>query len=34
MLLPVVCSLVYGESDLFALAITLLINFGVGLPLW
>jgi len=32
--LLVVCSLVNGESDLFALAITLLVNLGVGFPLW
>lgn len=32
--LPVICSLIYGESDLFGLSITLLINLAIGLPLW
>jgi trk system potassium uptake protein TrkH len=34
MILPVVCSLIYGEGDLFALLISSAITLMLGLPLW
>lgn len=33
LLLPVICSLVYGENDLYALAFSALIIIGLGIPL-
>ncbi|MGD8992442.1 MAG: potassium transporter TrkG, partial [Desulfobacterales bacterium] len=34
MVFPVICSLYYKEDDLFALAITAMVTFGLGVPLW
>ncbi|WP_446009051.1 TrkH family potassium uptake protein [Candidatus Electrothrix sp.] len=34
MLLPLVCSLYYGESDFLAILIAILIALGTGLPCW
>jgi len=33
MLLPIFCSLIYGEDDLFSLCISALIIVGIGIPL-
>ena len=34
MVLPLICSLYYGEDDLIALAASGIITVGLGLPLW
>ena len=34
MVLPLICSLYYGEDDLFAIGISGIITIGLGLPLW
>ena len=34
MVFPLICSLYYGEDDLYAIAITGIITFGLGLSLW
>ena len=34
MLFPIICSLYYGENDLYSLAATGLISIGLGYPLW
>jgi trk system potassium uptake protein TrkH len=34
MVFPLICSLYYGEDDLYALAITGIITIGLGLSLW
>ncbi|MGD9306108.1 MAG: TrkH family potassium uptake protein, partial [Desulfobacterales bacterium] len=34
MVLPLICSLFYGEDDLYALTISGIITVGMGLPLW
>ena len=34
MVLPLICSLFYGEDDLFAIAISGIITIGLGLPVW
>jgi trk system potassium uptake protein TrkH len=34
LLFPVICSLVYGEDDLYSLALTGLVITAVGYPLW
>ncbi len=33
MILPVICSIIYGEDDLFALSISAVVIFLIGLPL-
>lgn len=34
MVFPLICSLYYGENDLYAITITALISIGLGLSLW
>ena len=34
MVLPLICSLYYGEDDLFAIALSGIITIGLGLPVW
>ncbi|MCI5143444.1 MAG: hypothetical protein D3909_17330, partial [Candidatus Electrothrix sp. ATG1] len=34
MLLPLLCSLYYGESDFTAILLAALITVGIGLPSW
>ena len=34
MVFPLICSLYYGEDDLFAIAVTGVITVGLGLGLW
>jgi trk system potassium uptake protein TrkH len=34
MILPVVCSLIYGEGDFYALAVSAVILLVLGVPLW
>lgn len=34
MTLPIICSLIYNEGDLMALALSSAITIGLGLPLW
>ena len=34
MVLPLICSLYYGEDDLFAIVISGIITIGLGLPVW
>ena len=34
MVFPLICSLVYRENDLLAIAVTGIITIGLGLPLW
>ena len=34
MVFPLICSLYYGEDDLFAIAISGILTVGLGLPVW
>ena len=34
MILPLICSLYYGENDLFSIGITAIITIIMGLPMW
>ncbi|MCW8795730.1 MAG: TrkH family potassium uptake protein [Chlorobium sp.] len=34
MLLPLICALIYKESDVFALLLSVAITISIGLPLW
>ena len=34
MLLPLLCALYYGESDVLPILLAILINVGFGLPGW
>ena len=34
MIMPIICSIYYGEGDLFSIIISAIIIIGLGLPLW
>jgi Trk-type K+ transport system membrane component len=34
MVFPLICSLYYGEDDLYALVVSAIVTIGLGVPLW
>ena len=34
LIFPMICSLYYGENDLFSLTVTAIITIVIGFPLW